>query len=81
MATFAEHMGVHVIRVDAEQRFLRRWPASPIRKQKRKIIGRMFIEVFERKSQKLDGREVAGAGHDLSGRDRVGRLADRQGAM
>ena len=53
MATFAEHMGVHVIRVDAEQRFLDALAGEVDPESKRKIIGRMFIEVFDEQSQKL----------------------------
>ena len=48
--------------------------------RKRKIIGRLFIEVFDEEAHKLEGVRVAGAGHDLPGRDRVGRREDRQGA-
>jgi GMP synthase (glutamine-hydrolysing) len=53
MATFAEHMGVHVIRVDAEQRFLSALKGEGDPEKKRKIIGRMFIEVFDEESAKL----------------------------
>jgi GMP synthase (glutamine-hydrolysing) len=53
MATFAEHMGVHVIRVDAEQRFLTALKGETDPEKKRKIIGRMFIEVFDEESTKL----------------------------
>jgi GMP synthase (glutamine-hydrolysing) len=54
MATFAEHMGVKVIRVDAEDRFLKalRGVADP--EQKRKIIGNLFIDIFEEEASKLD---------------------------
>jgi GMP synthase (glutamine-hydrolysing) len=55
MATFAEHMGVHVIRVDAEQRFLEALAGETDPEKKRKIIGRMFIEVFDEESAKLEG--------------------------
>ncbi len=53
MDTFAQHMGVKVIRVDAEKRFLMalRGVADP--EQKRKIIGRVFIEVFEEEAAKI----------------------------
>jgi GMP synthase (glutamine-hydrolysing) len=54
MATFAEHMGVRVIRVDAEQRFLEALAGETDPEKKRKIIGRMFIEVFEEESAKLE---------------------------
>jgi GMP synthase (glutamine-hydrolysing) len=55
MATFAEHMGVHVIRVDAEQRFLDALQGIADPEQKRKIIGNLFIEVFEEEAKKLSG--------------------------
>ena len=48
--------------------------------EKRKIIGRLFIEVFEEQARRLSDIALSGAGHDLSGRDRVGRRSDRQGA-
>ena len=53
MATFAEHMGVHVIRVDAEARFLAALAGESDPEKKRKIIGRVFIEVFDEESAKL----------------------------
>jgi len=48
-------MGVHVIRVDAEGRFLAALAGEADPEKKRKIIGRMFIEVFDEVSAKLDG--------------------------
>jgi GMP synthase (glutamine-hydrolysing) len=53
MATFAEHMGVRVIRVDAERRFLAALAGESDPEQKRKIIGRLFVEVFEEEATKL----------------------------
>ncbi len=53
MATFAEHMGVRVIRVDAEQRFLSALAGVTDPEKKRKIIGNMFVEVFEEEAAKL----------------------------
>lgn len=53
MATFAEHMGVKVIRVDAEQRFLDALAGQTDPEQKRKIIGNLFVEIFEEESNKL----------------------------
>ncbi len=55
MATFAEHMGVRVIRVDAEQRFLAQLAGEADPEIKRKIIGRVFIEVFDEEAAKLEG--------------------------
>ena len=52
MATFAEHMGVKVIRIDAEQRFLDKLKGVSDPEQKRKIIGNLFIEIFEEEASK-----------------------------
>jgi len=53
MSTFAEHMGVRVVRVDAEDRFLDRLAGEADPENKRKIIGRTFIDVFNEESHKL----------------------------
>ena len=53
MSTFARHMGVRVIRVDAEERFLGRLKGVSDPEQKRKIIGNTFIEVFDDEASKL----------------------------
>ncbi len=53
MATFAEHMGVRVIRVDAEHRFLHALKGVTDPEQKRKVIGNLFVEVFEEEADKL----------------------------
>ena len=53
MATFAEHMGVRVIRVDAEARFLAALSGEADPERKRKIIGRLFVEVFDEEAAKL----------------------------
>jgi GMP synthase (glutamine-hydrolysing) len=57
MTTFAEHMGVRVIRVDAEARFLEALQGEVDPEKKRKIIGRLFVEVFEEEAVKLAGVE------------------------
>jgi len=54
MATFAEHMGLRVIRIDAEQRFLAALAGETDPEKKRKIIGRMFVEVFDEEAAKLE---------------------------
>ena len=53
METFARHMGVRVLRVDAEQRFMRALTGITDPEQKRKTIGKLFIEVFEEQAAKL----------------------------
>jgi GMP synthase (glutamine-hydrolysing) len=55
MRTFAEHSGVRVIRVDAGQRFLAALAGVADPEDKRKIIGRTFIEVFEEEAHKIAG--------------------------
>jgi GMP synthase (glutamine-hydrolysing) len=55
MSTFARHMGVRVIRVDAEQRFLSALAGITDPEAKRKIIGRTFIEVFDEEAHKITG--------------------------
>jgi GMP synthase (glutamine-hydrolysing) len=47
MATFAENMGVKVIRVNSEDRFLQALNGITDPEQKRRIIGNLFIEIFE----------------------------------
>ena len=51
MATFAEHMGVRVIRVDAGDRFLAALAGEADPEVKRKIIGNLFIEIFEEQAK------------------------------
>ena len=55
MATFAEHMGVKVIRVDAEARFLSALAGESDPEKKRKIIGNLFIDIFEEEAARLQG--------------------------
>jgi len=55
MATFAEHLGVRVIRVDAESRFLAALAGVEDPEAKRKIIGRTFVDVFDEEAQKISG--------------------------
>ena len=53
MAMFAEHMGVKVIRVDAEARFLKALAGVSDPEQKRKIIGNLFVEIFDEEASRL----------------------------
>jgi len=53
MKTFADNMGVKVIRADAEALFLGRLLGESDPEAKRKIIGRTFIEVFDTEAGKL----------------------------
>ncbi len=51
MATFAKNLGVKVIRVDAEERFLTALAGESDPEKKRKIIGGLFVDIFEEQSR------------------------------
>ncbi len=53
MTTFAEHMGVEVIQIAAERRFLAALRGVSDPERKRKIIGNLFIEIFEEQAAKI----------------------------
>ena len=54
MTTFAKNMGVKIIRVDAERRFLKALAGVADPEQKRKTIGKLFIQVFEEEAAKIE---------------------------
>ena len=54
MTTFAENLGVKVIRVNAENEFLEALKGESDPENKRKIIGNKFIEIFEHEAAKLE---------------------------
>ncbi|MBT8143426.1 MAG: glutamine-hydrolyzing GMP synthase, partial [Gammaproteobacteria bacterium] len=62
MATFARHMGVRVIRVDAEASFLDALAGEADPEAKRKIIGRRFIEIFEQEANAIAGTDFLAQG-------------------
>lgn len=53
MSMFSLHMGIRVVRVNAEQRFLEKLADADEPEKKRKIIGNEFIAVFEEEAAKL----------------------------
>jgi len=53
MATFAEHMNIKVIRVNAAERFFAALAGIEDPEEKRKIIGGLFIDVFDEEAKKL----------------------------
>jgi GMP synthase (glutamine-hydrolysing) len=53
METFAQNMGVKVVRADAEDIFLSKLAGVEEPEAKRKIIGNTFIEVFDTEATKL----------------------------
>jgi GMP synthase (glutamine-hydrolysing) len=62
MRTFADHLGVHVVRVDAEERFLKALAGIADPEAKRKIIGRIFVEIFEEQARQIKGVEFLAQG-------------------
>ena len=55
MAVFAEHLGVNVIRVDAAERYFGALRGVDDPEAKRKIIGGLFIDIFQEEADKLSG--------------------------
>jgi GMP synthase (glutamine-hydrolysing) len=51
--TFAEHLGMKLVMVDARDRFLRRLAGVEDPEEKRRIIGDEFIRVFEEEATRL----------------------------
>lgn len=53
MNMFAKHFGIKVIHVNAEKQFFKALARVTNPEQKRKIIGKQFIKVFEKEAKKL----------------------------
>ncbi|MBX3688224.1 glutamine-hydrolyzing GMP synthase [Dokdonella sp.] len=53
MATMAQHMGVKVIRVNAADRYFAALEGVGDPEAKRKIIGKLFVEIFDEESARL----------------------------
>ncbi|BCX81020.1 GMP synthase (glutamine-hydrolysing) [Methylomarinovum caldicuralii] len=54
MAALAKHMGVKVIRVNAAERYFNALKGVTDPEEKRRIIGHLFIEIFEEEAKKLE---------------------------
>jgi GMP synthase (glutamine-hydrolysing) len=54
MDMFGDHFGLKIVHVNAEQRFLDRLTNENDPEKKRKIIGNVFVEVFDEESKKLN---------------------------
>jgi GMP synthase (glutamine-hydrolysing) len=54
MRLFAENMGIKVLRINAEQRFMQALENINDPEAKRKIIGKLFVEIFEEEAGKLN---------------------------
>jgi GMP synthase (glutamine-hydrolysing) len=53
MATFARHLGVKVDRVNAADEYFHALAGVSDPEQKRKIIGRLFVEIFQREARSM----------------------------
>jgi GMP synthase (glutamine-hydrolysing) len=53
MDMFGDHFGLNIIHVKAEDRFLNALASEAEPEAKRKIIGRVFVEVFDEEAKKL----------------------------
>lgn len=50
---FAKHLGINLITVNAEDKFLKALAGEDDPEKKRKIIGKLFIEVFDEEAKKI----------------------------
>ena len=62
VAMFREHYNLHLVHVDASDRFISALEGESDPETKRKTIGRLFIEVFEEEAKKLGGAEFLAQG-------------------
>ena len=62
MRVFAQNLGVRVIRVNAAERYFRELAGVADPEQKRKIIGRLFVEVFDEEAAKIEGVDFLAQG-------------------
>ena len=53
MATFKENMGLNVIHVDASERFMSALSGVVDPEEKRKVIGKEFVDIFQEEAMKL----------------------------
>jgi GMP synthase (glutamine-hydrolysing) len=59
MDTFGKHMDMNIVHVDAANQFLDALTGVADPEQKRKIIGREFVHVFQREAERLAERGLA----------------------
>ncbi|APC91529.1 MULTISPECIES: glutamine-hydrolyzing GMP synthase [Francisella] len=54
MQVFAQHMDINVIRINAKNRFLNALRGICDPEQKRKIIGKLFVDIFDEEAAKIE---------------------------
>ncbi|MGE0109427.1 MAG: glutamine-hydrolyzing GMP synthase [Bdellovibrionales bacterium] len=62
VSLFREHYKIPLVAVDASKTFLEALAGIDDPEQKRKIIGKLFIEIFEAEAQKIGGAEFLAQG-------------------
>jgi GMP synthase (glutamine-hydrolysing) len=62
MKTFGRHLGVKVLHVDARAEFMAQLRGIVDPEEKRRIIGREFVEVFQREAARIPGVQWLGQG-------------------
>ncbi len=62
---FGDHFGLNIVHVPAEDRFLSALAGENDPEAKRKIIGRVFVEVFDEEALKLEDVKWLAQGHHL----------------
>ena len=70
--TFRRHQHIELIHVRSADRYFERLAGVTDPEDKRKIVGELFIRIFE-ESAGARGRPIPGAGHAVPRRHRVGR--------
>ena len=89
---FGQHMGIRVIHVNAEEQFLSALVGVSCPEEKRKIIGRTFVDVFEEQAKYIkdvtwlaqgtiypdviESASAAGAAHVIKSHHNVGGLPE-----
>jgi GMP synthase (glutamine-hydrolysing) len=62
MEIFAQQQGINVIRVNAEQRFYAALAGETDPERKRKIIGNLFVDIFEEQANQLQNADFLAQG-------------------
>jgi GMP synthase (glutamine-hydrolysing) len=62
VALFQDHYNIPLVHVDAEELFLKELHGVDDPEQKRKIIGRLFIDVFDAEAKKIGGADFLAQG-------------------
>lgn len=60
--TYQQNMGLNLIKIDAREEFYRELAGVTDPEQKRKIIGRLFIEIFQREAAKIKNAKFLAQG-------------------